>query len=39
VGVELEQASDLGGLLGRMEASPLSIERVPPDSPLSLFLT
>ena len=39
VGVELEQSSDLGGLLGRMEASPLSIERVPPDSPLSLFLT
>ncbi len=39
VGVELERASDLAGLLGRMEASPLSIERVPPDSPLSLFLT
>jgi len=39
VGIELEQAADLDGLLGRMEASPLSIERVPPDSPLSLFLT
>ena len=39
VGIELEQSSDLAGLLGRMEASPLSIERVPPDSPLSLFLT
>jgi len=39
VGIELEQASDLAGLLARMEASPLSIERVPPESPLSLFLT
>jgi threonine dehydratase len=39
VGIELEQSSDLGGLLDRMEASPLSIERVPPDSPLSGFLT
>ena len=39
VGIELEQASDLNDLLARMEASPLSIERVPPDSPLSLFLT
>ena len=39
VGIELEQPSDLVGLLGRMDVSPLSIERVPPDSPLSLFLT
>ena len=39
VGIELEQARDLDGLLVRMEASPLSIERVPPDSPLSLFVT
>jgi len=39
VGIELEQAADLDRLLARMEASPLSIERVPPDSPLSLFLT
>ncbi len=39
VGIELEQAADLDGLIVRMEASPLSIERVPPDSPLSLFLT
>ena len=39
VGIELEQVGDLEGLLGRMERSPLSIERVPPDSPLSLFLT
>jgi threonine dehydratase len=39
VGIELEQAADLDGLLARMEASPLSIERVPPDSPLAQFLT
>ena len=39
VGVELEQAGDLEALLERMRRSPLSIERVPPDSPLSLFLT
>ena len=39
VGIELELAADLDGLLARMAASPLSIERVPPDSPLSLFLT
>ena len=38
VGIELEQSSDLARLLARMEASPLSIERVPPESPLSLFL-
>lgn len=39
VGIELERPDDLAPLLARMEASPLSIERVPPDSPLSLFLT
>ena len=39
VGIELEQASDLDGLLGRMDRSPLEIERIPPESPLSLFLT
>ena len=39
VGIELEHSVDLFGLLARMEASPLSIERVPPDSPLALFLT
>jgi threonine dehydratase len=39
VGIELEQLGDLDGLLERMDESPLSIERVPPDSPLSLFLT
>jgi len=39
VGIELDRASDLDGLLVRMEESPLSIERVPPDSPLALFVT
>ena len=39
VGIELERADDLEGLLARMATSPLSIERVPPESPLSLFLT
>lgn len=39
VGIELERAGDLPLLLARMESSPLSIDRVPPDSPLSLFLT
>ncbi len=38
VGVELARASDLPSLLGRMAASPLSIERVPPGSPLFSFL-
>jgi threonine dehydratase len=38
VGIELEQASDLVGLLERMEASPLTIEQVPPGSPLFTFL-
>jgi threonine dehydratase len=39
VGIELESKNDLTGLLARMASSPLSIERIPPDSPLSLFLT
>jgi len=39
VGIELEVKDDLTSLLARMEASPLSIELIPPDSPLSLFLT
>ncbi|NYD57243.1 threonine dehydratase [Nocardioides marinisabuli] len=34
VGVELADAGDLAGLLGRMEASPLRVEQVPPESPL-----
>lgn len=38
VGIELEHAGDLDGLLARMEASPLQIERVPPGSPLFTFL-
>ncbi|MFC7494725.1 MULTISPECIES: threonine ammonia-lyase IlvA [unclassified Nocardioides] len=38
VGIELESAPALEGLLGRMEASPLTIERVPPGSPLFTFL-
>ena len=38
VGIELARASDLEGLLTRMEASPLQIDRVPPGSPLFTFL-
>ena len=38
VGIELARESDLSGLLARMEASPLRIERVPPGSPLFTFL-
>jgi threonine dehydratase len=38
VGIELEQATDLPGLVERMEAGPLTIERVPPGSPLFTFL-
>jgi threonine dehydratase len=38
VGIELERAADLEGLLQRMEASPLEIEQVPPGSPLFSFL-
>jgi threonine dehydratase len=38
VGIELEQAADLSGLLLRMEESPLTIDRVPPGSPLFTFL-
>jgi threonine dehydratase len=39
VGIELEKAADLEGLLTRMGASRLQIERVPPGSPLFTFLT
>jgi threonine dehydratase len=39
VGIELDTKDDLRSLLARMASSPLSIERIPPDSPLSLFLT
>ena len=38
VGIELARERDLAGLLDRMEASPLQIERVPPGSPLFTFL-
>ncbi|HEY6533890.1 MAG TPA: threonine ammonia-lyase IlvA [Acidimicrobiales bacterium] len=38
VGIELEDAADLAGLLVRMDDSPLTIERVPPGSPLFTFL-
>ncbi len=34
VGVELADAGDLSGLLARMDASPLRVEQVPPESPL-----
>ena len=39
VGIELEQAGDLEGLLERMDRSPLQIEQVPAGSPLFTFLT
>lgn len=39
VGLELDEATDLGPLLDRMAASPLHIEPVPPGSPLFAFLT
>lgn len=38
VGIELESAGDLPALLERMAASPLTIEQVPPGSPLFTFL-
>ena len=38
VGIELERAEDLEGLLGRMAGSGLQIEAVPPGSPLFSFL-
>jgi threonine dehydratase len=38
VGIELERASDLGGLLERMDASPLHAELVSPGTPLFTFL-
>jgi threonine dehydratase len=38
VGIELETAGDLPALLERMAASPLTIEQVPPGSPLFTFL-
>jgi threonine dehydratase len=38
VGIELERASDIRGLLERMDASPLQVEPVPAGSPLFSFL-
>jgi threonine dehydratase len=38
VGIELEQAADIVGLVERMTASRLTIEQVPPGSPLFTFL-
>lgn len=38
VGIEMQRASDLDGLLGRMEDSRLRVQRVPPDSPLFGFV-
>jgi threonine dehydratase len=38
VGIELDRADALDGLLARMEGSPLQIERVHPGSPLFAFL-
>ncbi|WP_030483551.1 threonine ammonia-lyase IlvA [Nocardioides aequoreus] len=39
VGLELSTADDLAPLLARIEASPAHIERLPPDSPLTRYLT
>lgn len=39
VGVELSDAADLAPLLDRMAASPSRIEHLPPDSPLTRWLT
>ncbi|MEV4224655.1 MULTISPECIES: threonine ammonia-lyase IlvA [unclassified Nonomuraea] len=38
VGIELERAGDLDSLLARMKAGPLTVERIPPGSPLFTFL-
>jgi len=38
VGIELNRAGDLDGLLERIRDSPLRIERVPPGSPMFTFL-
>ncbi|MGW5644221.1 threonine ammonia-lyase IlvA [Saccharopolyspora sp. NPDC003752] len=38
VGIELDRADELDGLLKRMKESPLQIEQVPPGSPLFSFL-
>ncbi|WP_431925767.1 threonine ammonia-lyase IlvA [Nonomuraea jabiensis] len=38
VGIELERVGDLDSLLSRMKASPLTVERIPPGSPLFTFI-
>lgn len=38
VGIELESPDDLDSLVQRMDDSPLTIERIPPGSPLFTFL-
>lgn len=38
VGIDIERAQDFGGLLRRMDESPLRIEQVEPGSPLFAFL-
>ncbi|MEV4107756.1 threonine ammonia-lyase IlvA [Nonomuraea sp. NPDC049695] len=38
VGIELERAGDLDSLLSRMKAGPLTVERIPPGSPLFTFI-
>ncbi|MQW74398.1 threonine ammonia-lyase IlvA [Nocardioides sp. dk4132] len=38
VGIELQHAADLAGLLARMERSPIRFETVDPDSPLFRFV-
>jgi threonine dehydratase len=38
VGIEIARPSDLPGLLARMDASPLQVERIEPGSPLFHFL-
>ncbi|WP_157244985.1 threonine ammonia-lyase IlvA [Nonomuraea typhae] len=38
VGIELERAGDIDSLMARMKAGPLTVERIPPGSPLFTFL-
>ncbi|MER6798894.1 threonine ammonia-lyase IlvA, partial [Amycolatopsis mediterranei] len=38
VGIEIARSADLPGLLARMDASPLQVERIEPGSPLFHFL-
>lgn len=38
VGIEIERAEELSGLIARMDESPLHIERLPPGSPVFSFL-